>query len=161
VFDLEKVLILIAGMPGVGKTRLANYLSDKLQIALIAKDKIREIIWDKVHFDPVNRTESRKYTALSYDLAFHFCEMIMKTNQPIIFESNFSKYSGDILRPMVQKYGYKVINILLNGDPEVIRLRITEREKSGERHPGLIMDGSFNDIEKIIVEISMLDPSYS
>jgi adenylate kinase family enzyme len=32
VLNLYKVLIIIAGMPGAGKTRFANYLSDKLQI---------------------------------------------------------------------------------------------------------------------------------
>ena len=146
--DLEKVLILIAGMPGVGKTRFANYLSEKLQIALISKDKLKEIIWDKVHFDPRIRTESRFYAGLAYDLSFYFCEMLMGTSQPVIFESNFNKLSGDKFQPMVQKYGYKVINVLFEGDPEAIRKRFVEREKSGERHPGLVMYGSFDDIEK-------------
>jgi hypothetical protein len=145
--DLEKVLILIAGMPGVGKTRFANYLSEKLQIALISKDKLKEIIWDKLHFDPSIRTESRKYAGLAYDLSFYFCEMLMGTSQPVIFESNFTKLGVDIFQPMVKKYGYKVINVLFYGDPEVIRKRFVEREISGERHPGLVMYGSFDDIE--------------
>ncbi len=146
-FDLEKVLILIAGMPGVGKTRFAKYLSEKLQIALISKDKLREIIWDKLHFDPTIKTESKKYTALAYDLSFYFCEMLMGTSQPVIFESNFIKLSGDIFQPMVQKYGYKVINVLFEGDPEVICKRFVEREKTGERHPSLAMYSSFDDVE--------------
>jgi predicted kinase len=145
--DLEKVLILIAGMPGVGKTRFANYLSEKLQIALISKDKLKEIIWDKLHFDPSIQTESKKYSALAYDLSFHFCEILMRTSQPVIFESNFIKLSGDIFQPMVQKYGYKVINVRFDGDPEVICKRFVEREISGERHPGLTMYGSFDNVE--------------
>lgn len=145
--NLEKVLILIAGMPGVGKTRFANYLSEKLQIALIGKDKLKEIIWDKLHFDPSIQSESKKYAALAYDLSFYFCEMLMRTSQPIIFESNFIKLSGDIFQPMVQKYGYKVINVRFDGDPEVICKRFVEREKSSERHPGLAMYGSFDNVE--------------
>lgn len=144
---LEKVLILIAGMPGVGKTRFANYLSDKLHIALISKDKLKEIIWDKLHFDPSIRTESKKYAGLAYDLSFHFCEMLMGTSQPVIFESNFTKLGGDIFQPMVQKYGYKVINVLFDGDPEIIHKRFVERDITRERHPGLVANGFFDDFE--------------
>lgn len=144
---MEKVLILIAGMPGVGKTRFANYLSEKLQIALICKDKLKEIIWDKVHYDTSIRTESKIYAGLAYDLSFYFCEMLMGTSQPVIFESNFTKLGGDIFQPMVQKYGYKVINILFDGDSQVIHKRFVERDKTSERHPGLVSNGFFDDFE--------------
>jgi Predicted nucleotide kinase len=144
---LEKVLILISGMPGVGKTRFANYLSKKLQIALICKDKLKEIIWDKVHYDTGIRSESKIYAGLSYDLSFYFCEMLMGTSQPVIFESNFTKPGGDIFQPMVQKYGYKVINVLFDGDSKVIHKRFVERDKTSERHPGLVSNGFFDDYE--------------
>lgn len=144
---MEKVLILIAGMPGVGKTRFANYLSEKLQIALICKDKLKEIIWDKVHYDTSIRTESKIYAGLAYDLSFYFCEMLMGTSQPVIFESNFTKLGGDIFQPMVQKYGYKVINVLFDGDSQVIHKRFVERDKTSERHPGLVSNGFFDDFE--------------
>ena len=69
----------------------------------------------------------------------------MGTSQPVIFESNFTKLGGDIFEPMVQKYGYKVINVLFDGDPEVIHRRFVERDKTNERHPGLVMNGFFDD----------------
>ena len=43
---LNKTLIIIAGMPATGKTTFANYLSDKMQVPLVCKDKLKEIIWD-------------------------------------------------------------------------------------------------------------------
>lgn len=62
---MDKVLIIVAGMPGTGKTKFANYLSDKLQKTLICKDKLKEIVWDKLHYDTA---ESQKYGGLAYDL---------------------------------------------------------------------------------------------
>jgi len=71
----------------------------------------------------------------------------MKIGQPVIFESNFTKLSEEIFKPLVQKYEYKVINFMLTGDPEIICKRFVEREKAGERHPGLAMYGNFVDAE--------------
>lgn len=48
-------------MPATGKTTFANYLSDKMGIPLVCKDKLKEIIWDKIHYDTNIRTESQKY----------------------------------------------------------------------------------------------------
>ena len=141
---MDKVLIIIAGMPGSGKTRFANYLSDKLQIALICKDKLKEIVWEKLHYDA---SETQKYGGLAYDLSFHFCEMLMKSNQTIIFESNFGNTCPDILKAMVNKYRYKVITILFDGDVEVIHKRFVERDITEERHSGLVSNGRFNDFE--------------
>lgn len=144
---MEKVLILIAGMPGAGKTKFAQYLSEKLGITLICKDKLKEIIWDRVHYDTNTRDESQIYARLAYDLSFHFCEMLMSANQTFIFESNFVDPAGNSFRPMVEKYGYKVINVLFDGDIEAIHKRFMERDVTSERHPGLASNGFFNDIE--------------
>ena len=46
---MKKTLILVAGMPGTGKTTFANYLSEKLKITAIYVDKVKELIWDKTY----------------------------------------------------------------------------------------------------------------
>lgn len=142
--NLDKVLIIIAGMPGTGKTTFANYLSDKLQKTLICKDKLKEIVWDKLHYDS---SQSQKYGGLAYDLSFHFCEMLMKSKQTIIFESNFGNTCPHILKTMINTYGYKVITVLFDGDVKVIHKRFVERDVTEERHPGLVANGRFNDFE--------------
>ena len=71
----------------------------------------------------------------------------MKSKQTIIFKSNFGNKCHDILKAMVNKYGYKVITILFDGDVEVIHKRFVERDITEERHPGLISNGRFNDFE--------------
>ena len=144
---MEKKLILVAGRPGTGKTWLANYLSEKLGIVLICKDKLKEIIWDKIRYDTKIRSESQKYGGLAYDLSFHFCDMIMATGNSVIFESNFVEPGSELLRPYVEKYGYKVITIMLDGDTEIIHKRFMDREVTDERHPGLISYNHFSDYE--------------
>jgi len=144
---MKKTLIIIAGMPGTGKTRFANYLSNDLKISLICKDRLKEMIWDKVHYDTSIRTESQKYGALAYDISFYFCEMLMKSEQPIIFESNFISPCPDFFVNMIEKYGYKVITVLFDGDVEIIHKRFLDRDVTSERHPGLVSNNYFSDFE--------------
>jgi dephospho-CoA kinase len=42
-----KWLILIAGMPATGKTRLAGFLSDRLDIPMVSKDAVKELLFDR------------------------------------------------------------------------------------------------------------------
>ena len=81
------------------------------------------------------------------DKVLIFCEMLMKSRQMIIFESNFGNICPDILKTMVNKYGYKVITILFDGDVQVIHKRFVERDITEERHSGLVSNGRFNDFE--------------
>lgn len=134
-------------MPATGKTTFANYLSHKLQVPLVCKDKLKEIIWEKVHYDTNIRTESQKYGGLAYDLSFHFCEVLMKTNQTFIFESNFTNPCPDILTSKIIKYKYKVITVLFDGDVEVIHKRFLARDITEERHQGLVSNNYFSDLK--------------
>lgn len=142
-----KTLIIIAGMPATGKTTFANYLSDKMKVPLVSKDWLKEIIWDKIHFDTNIRAESQKYGGLAFDLTFHICEMLMKTNQIFIIESNFTKPCPNILNSIVNKYKYKVITVLFDGDVEVIHQRFLARDVTEERHQGLVSNNYFSDFE--------------
>ncbi len=144
---MYKTLIIIAGMPATGKTTFANYLSEKMQVSLICKDKLKEIIWDKVHYNTDIRSESQKYGRLAYDLSFYFCESLMKANQTFIFESNFMNPCPEILSSNVIKYEYRVITVLFDGDVEVIHQRFMKRDNTKERHPGLVSNNYFSNFE--------------
>lgn len=143
---MNNTIILIAGMPASGKTTFANYLSSKLQIPLICKDKLKEIIWDKIHYDTNIRVESQKYGGLAYDLSFHFCDILMRTNQTFIFESNFVNSCLDILVPKVNEHNYRVVTVLFDGNVETIHQRFLARDSTEKRHQGLASN-YFSDFE--------------
>ena len=144
---MKKTLILVAGMPRTGKTTFANYLTEKLKITSIYVDKVKELIWDKTYFEKSIWLEIQKYGArnLSLDLACHFCEMLMKSGSSIIFENIW--INADKLKNMVEKYDYKVITVLLDGDVEIIHKRFLERENTPERHPSIITNSQFTDLD--------------
>lgn len=142
---MKNILILVAGMPGSGKTSFAGFLADKLKIVFICKDRMKEILWETLQYDTNVRSESKKYGALAYAFSFHFCESIMKTGQSIVFESNFTQPRPEILHEMVKRYGYKVVTVLFGGDNKVIHRRFLKRDSTPDRHPGLVSNNYFSD----------------
>ena len=144
---MPKLLIIIAGMPASGKTTFANYLSNALHIPLICKDRLKEIIWNRLQYDGTRREESQKFGGVAYDLSFHFCEELMKSDAAFIFESNLGATCPPTLDKLVQQYGYKVITVLFDGDVSVIHRRFVERDRTDARHPGLVSGSRFDTLD--------------
>ena len=71
---MDHVLIIIAGMPAAGKTTFAKYLSEELRIPLVCKDRVKEILFDELHYDAKTKSETQKFGALAYTLSWYFCE---------------------------------------------------------------------------------------
>lgn len=145
---MVRLLVIIAGMPASGKTTFAKYLSQELRIPLVCKDRLKEILWERMKYDGGNPVESQKYGGAAYDLSFHFCEELMKADNPYIFESNLGADCPPALEKLVHQYDYKVVTVLFDGDPKVIHRRFMEREGTKDRHPGLVSGNRFTSAEE-------------
>lgn len=143
---MERTLIIVAGMPASGKTTFADYLSQTLRLPLVCKDRIKETLWERTHYDGSIREEAQKYGGMAYDLSFHFCQCLMQTGMPLIFESNLGAACPPDLARLVERYGYRVITVLFDGDMETVHRRFLEREQT-TRHPGLVSGSRFADLE--------------
>lgn len=51
-------------MPASGKTTFANYLAEKLQLPLLCKDSLKELLWDKIQYDTTVRSEGQNMEPL-------------------------------------------------------------------------------------------------
>lgn len=134
-------LILVAGIPASGKTTFAKYLSENLQIPMVSKDEIKELLFDDVGFH--SRAEKVALGTGSLDIMYYFAESLMKVNKPFILENNFEDVSKPKLIELLEKYKYKCITILFYGDLQIIYKRFLEREKSSSRHKGHIVNTEY------------------
>ena len=57
-------LILIAGLPATGKSRFASYLQQRLNIPLLCKDSIKEILFDTIGFQSHDEKTKLNHAAL-------------------------------------------------------------------------------------------------
>lgn len=131
-------IILIAGMPASGKTTFAKHLSDELQIPMISKDEIKEILFDTVGFH--SREEKVALGVGSMNIMYLFTESLMRTKKLIILENNFENISKPKLQELINKYHYTSITVLFYGDIKTIYNRFIERDKSPTRHRGHVVN---------------------
>lgn len=145
---MKKLLIVIAGIPATGKTTYGNKISKELNVPIFSKDKFKEVIFDSISDNQLGYEQKRKVGITSYSVLYTACEEVMKTGSPCIIESNFTNDSAIKIKALLEKYQYESIVIKFDADMKVLHQRFLEREKTSERHPGLIANGTFDNFEK-------------
>ncbi len=125
-------LILVAGYPAAGKSVFSLRLAEKLGIQCFNKDTIKEILGEVVGF--ANRQENKTLSEATFFILKYIAQAFMKTDKPLILESNFRVSEEPYLRELIEEYGYDTLTFMLTGDLDVIYKRYALRECSPERH---------------------------
>ena len=136
--------ILITGIPAAGKSTMAQFLSERLSIPMISKDKIKELLFDDVGFK--SREEKVKLGIASMNIMYYMAEQLMQCNQPFILENNFENSSKDGLNTILERYSYKAITVTLTGDYQKIYERYVERNSCPDRHRGHVVNDCYPEI---------------
>lgn len=142
-----KKLILIAGMPGTGKSTFARYLSTTKHMPLVCYDEIKSKEW--AILEKVDGLDNTKMTGLfGYEYFWFFIEELMKSGSTLIAEYFFHPLNEEELNRLVDKYGYESVTVVFDSDTKIAYNRFTERNKSDERDAGLRVNLPYQDFEK-------------
>ncbi|MCL1857765.1 MAG: ATP-binding protein [Oscillospiraceae bacterium] len=121
-------IILIAGIPAAGKTTYARHIGEKLRVPVIVKDDIRVKLHESLRYDASIPENGTRYGMASISVFFHIAECLMTAGACFVLESNFTTRAIQDLSPLVQKYNYRPLTVLLDADPEVAHKRFCERQ---------------------------------
>jgi len=138
--------ILVTGLPAAGKSTMAARISKELNIPVISKDSIKELLFDRVGFQ--SREEKVKLGVASMDIMYYIAKQLMQIGQPFILENNFENSSKAGWEKILAEYPYRVLTITLTGDYQVIYQRFLERNVSPERHRGHVVNDCYP--EKVV-----------
>lgn len=127
---MNKVLV-ITGDLATGKSTYANILSRKLNILLLTKDKIKELLGDNIGFS--NREENLKLSRASLALMFYVLKETIKVDLPIILEANFKKDDITTLYNLTASNS-KVLVLNFTGKDEILYQRFMNRINNEGRH---------------------------
>lgn len=135
---MNKKIIIVTGYVAAGKTTFSLRLSRELGIPCFNKDLLKIALNRSI---PVtNRAESKRLSAATFDAMAFITKKFMETGFPLIIEANFvmgenhnNTREGDVLKALVERYGYQSLTYLFLGDTQVLYRRFIERDRLPER----------------------------
>ncbi len=144
-----KKIILMGGDLASGKSTYSNIIGEKLNVLVINKDNLKEILGDTIIVN--NREENKKLSVISFDL---ICYLIKKNKGSIIIESNFKPYEMDVLNKLFNEYNYDVLSLVFKGDNEILHKRFLNRLNENRHYVHKSQDFSnINDFIKTLDEL--------
>ena len=128
-------LILVAGPSCTGKTTLARGLAERLKLLLIAKDMLKETLYDTLGVG--DQAWSQRLGRASIALMYRLAEAHLAAGHSLILENNFyPALATEELRQIQVRRPFIPIQLQLWTQPDVLIARIHARVASGTRHPG-------------------------
>lgn len=133
--------ILITGIPASGKSTIAKYLGEQLNLPVLSKDRIKELLYDTIGFQ--SRAKKVRLGEASMEIMYYAAEQLMACRQSFILENNFESTSRRGLMEILDRHGYQALTVTLTGDYETIYRRFLERNQSPDRHRGHVVNDRY------------------
>lgn len=126
--------VLVAGVPASGKTTFALHAAKALNLPMVSKDTLKEILYDNVGF--ATHDEKIKLSIAATQLLMYYAESMMKAEKTFILENNFENVTKPGLQNLMETYRYHPVTVRFGGEVRVIYQRYLQRDLMPDRHGG-------------------------
>ena len=152
--EIKTNLILIAGLPASGKSSFAAYASEALSLPVIAKDDIKEHLFDTVGFRSYE--EKVRLDINAVNIMLDTAAKVLDEGQSVILDNNFEDRNRAGLEKLIKEHPCNVITVRFDCDVAVVYERYLKRDKSPERHPGHVFMTAYPPIPGVEDEVKLL-----
>jgi predicted kinase len=126
-------IVIVTGPPASGKTTLARAVAEGTRLPLLAKDALKEILYDVLGAGDV--AWSRRLGLATYPLLYHVAESQVHAGRSFVLEANFaSSEATDELRRLDERAPFRALQLVCGGDADVLVSRYLAR--AAGRHRG-------------------------
>jgi predicted kinase len=141
------LVVVVTGPPASGKSSIARDLAEALPAPLIAKDPVKEALFDALGTgDP---GWSRKLGIATYAILFLVLEQEVAARRSCVLEANFDHNEASAQLAAIQlRQPFRALQIVCTASRETLIDRFTARADS--RHPGHIDDERLEDVVESI-----------
>lgn len=134
---MNRKIIIIEGYLASGKSTFAKRLSKQLNVPYLIKDTFKIALCENIEVS--NRSESSRFSTVTFDAMMYVVERMFETGYPIIIEGNFvpagikKVNEAGIIKQLIDSYGYDSLTFKFTGNTQVLHKRFVEREETEER----------------------------
>jgi predicted kinase len=145
--DPPTPILLVTGPPASGKTFVAGLVADRLRLPLIAKDDIKETLFESLGTGDV--AWSQQLGRATRELIFWALEAHLRARRPVLVESNFAAEDArPRFRALAGRHPFAPLEIHCTADEDVLLARYAAR--IGSRHPGHLDEQRMPEIAEAI-----------
>jgi len=136
-------VVLVSGLPGSGKSMLAECLRQRLSWPLLAKDNLKEILFDTLGVR--DRDWSRQLSKAAYALMFRQISELINAGCSCVVEGNFRHGEHETQFGAIAMQGARLVQAHCHAPPDVLLARF--RSRMQRRHAGHADAESLAEIE--------------
>jgi predicted kinase len=134
------LLVLVTGPPGSGKTTLAAPLADALGLPLVARDELKEVLYDELGTgDP---DWSRRLGRAAFELLHVIAARVLSAGAGVVLEANF--FRGASEASLEQLPPHRLVQVYCSASDEVVLERYATRVN---RHAGHVDSERLGELE--------------
>ena len=149
-----KNLILLAGLPASGKSSFAEYASRELALPVIAKDEIKEYLFDTIGFRSYE--EKVRLDIAAANIMMYSAARILDAGQSVILDNNFENRNVENLEKLIGGHPCNVITVRFDCEVSESYRRYLERDRNPDRHPGHVLMTAYPPIPGIEDEVKLM-----
>jgi predicted kinase len=136
------LVVVVTGPPASGKSSIASDLSERLPAPLLAKDPVKETLFDALGTGDADW--SRKLGIATYAVLYLMLEQEVASGRSCVLEANFDHNEASAQLAAIQlRRPFRALQIVCTASRDVLIDRFTARE---DRHPGHIDDERLEDV---------------
>jgi len=147
----QPTMLVFMGRVGTGKSTLASYLEEKLDIERLSTDHIRKTLAglpldQRTPASQRDELYSSKMSAQTYDTLFDKAESQLQDGNSVILDATFSsRASRQQLINISKKMGGQLVFVEAQASENVIKQRLQHREEQ----EGVVSDARLEDFEQL------------
>ncbi len=131
----KPLVILLAGLPGTGKSTLARKLARRYRLEHISTDSVRKRIFRDVRHNTFGRgSYSERQRMIVYDAIFYVIYTLLKHNVGVVLDGTFYRERlRSKVKRIAERFDAKFLLVIVTCPESLIRKRFEERDTRKRR----------------------------